>query len=84
MGYGEQQIRDLEATLRKAAEAGVEAIAVGTPIDLARLVEMPLPYTRCRYELSVLGRPTLEEILDPVIHIARNPALLEADDVADE
>ena len=84
MGYGEQQVRDLEATLRKAAEAGVEAIAVGTPIDLAGLVDMPLPYTRCRYELSVLGSPTLEEVLDPVIHIARNPELLEVgDEVAD-
>jgi predicted GTPase len=71
MGYGQQQVRDLEATLRKAAEAGVEAIAVGTPIDLARLVDMPLPHTRCRYELSVRGAPTLAEILDPVIHIAR-------------
>ena len=73
MGYGEQQVKDLEATLRKAAEGGVEAISVGTPIDLAHLVDMPLPYTRCRYELAVRGTPTLEEVLDPVIHIARSP-----------
>ena len=81
MGYGEQQVKDLEATLRKAAEGGVEAISVGPPIDLAHLVDMPLPYTRCRYELAVRGTPTLEEVLDPVIHIARSP---ESDETFDE
>lgn len=82
MGYGEQQVRDLEATLRRAAEGGVEAIAVGTPIDLAGLVEMPLPHTRCRYELRVVGTPTLEEVLAPLIHIARNPGSIGADAVS--
>jgi predicted GTPase len=67
MGYGEQQVKDLEATLAKAAEGGVEAVAVGTPIDLARLVKIPVPNTRVRYELQVLGRPTLEEVLSPVL-----------------
>jgi predicted GTPase len=67
MGYGESQIRDLEATLRQAAEAGVEAIAVGTPIDLAALIEIPLPHTRVRYELEVLGAPGLEDALQPIL-----------------
>ena len=67
MGYGEAQVRDLEATLAKAAEGGVEAVVVGTPIDLAKLVKIPVPNTRVRYELQVLGRPTLEEVLAPVL-----------------
>ena len=67
MGYGEQQISDLEATLRRAAEDGVEAVAIGTPIDLGRLIDVPIPHTRVRYELEVLGRPTLEEALAPVL-----------------
>ncbi len=67
MGYGDQQVKDLEATLRKAADAGVEAIAIGTPIDLARLIKLPLPATRIRYELQVLGTPTLKEVLAPVL-----------------
>ncbi|MFC1661969.1 cyclic 2,3-diphosphoglycerate synthase [Gemmatimonadota bacterium] len=67
MGYGEAQVRDLEATLRKAAESEVEAVAIGTPIDLARLVKIPVPHTRVRYELQVLGRPGLEEILSPIL-----------------
>jgi predicted GTPase len=67
MGYGEAQVRDLEATIQKAADTDVEAVAVGTPIDLARLVKIPVPSTRVRYELQVLGRPGLEEILAPIL-----------------
>jgi len=67
MGYGEQQVKDLEATIAKAVEGGVEAVAVGTPIDLGRLVKIPVPNTRVRYELQVIGHPTLEDILAPVL-----------------
>jgi predicted GTPase len=67
MGYGEKQVADLEATLRCAAEAGVEAVAVGTPIDLARLVRIPVPSTRIRYELEVLGKPDLGDALAPIL-----------------
>lgn len=67
MGYGERQIRDLEATLARAAESGVEAVVVGTPVDLARLLHIPLPHTRVGYELQVLGTPTLEDALAPIL-----------------
>jgi predicted GTPase len=67
MGYGAGQVRDLEATIAKAVEGGVEAVAVGTPIDLGRLVKIPVPHTRVRYELQVLGMPTLEDALAPVL-----------------
>jgi predicted GTPase len=70
MGYGEQQIADLEATIRKAADHGVEAVAIGTPIDLGRLVRIPLPHTRIRYELQVLGSPTLEDVLATILGAA--------------
>ena len=74
MGYGPQQVADLEATLRNAAEGGVEAVAVGTPIDLGRLVEIPVPFTRVRYDLLVKGRPTLEEALQPILALAAEGA----------
>jgi predicted GTPase len=74
MGYGDAQIRDLETTIANAAAAGVEAVAIGTPIDLARLVRIPLPFTRVRYELEVLGEPTLESLLEPVIRAAGRTA----------
>jgi len=70
MGYGDQQVADLEATLRRAAEGGVEAVAIGTPIDLQRLVDIPVPSTRVRYELQVLGEPDLRDALAPILEKA--------------
>jgi predicted GTPase len=71
MGYGDQQVADLEATLKNAAAGGVEAVAVGTPIDLARLVDIPVPHTRVRYELDVLGKPDLHDALERILTMAR-------------
>jgi predicted GTPase len=71
MGYGEQQIRDLEATIARAVtEGGVEAVAIGTPIDLAQLVRLPVPSTRVRYELEIRGETSLEDVLEPVLNAA--------------
>jgi predicted GTPase len=68
MGYGERQVADLAATLQLAKESqSVHTVVVGTPIDLARVVRIPLPHTRVRYELQVLGKPTLEDALAPVL-----------------
>ncbi len=67
MGYGDQQIKDLEDTLQAAAEGGVEGVAVGTPIDLARLIDIPMPHTRVRYELKIVGTPGLAELLAPIV-----------------
>jgi predicted GTPase len=67
MGYGERQIRDLEATLERAAAGGVEAVAIGTPIDLASIVRIPVPYTRVRYELREVGSPGLRDVLAPYL-----------------
>jgi predicted GTPase len=71
MGYGERQVRDLAATIaRAAAEGGVEAVAVGTPIELAALMALPVPHTRVRYELEVRGAPTLADVLAPLLDSA--------------
>lgn len=67
MGYGEQQIHDLEATIARAAAAGVEAVAIGTPIDLTRLIRIALPATRVRYDLEERGTPTLADVLAPLM-----------------
>jgi predicted GTPase len=74
MGYGEQQLRDLSATIVAGVSAGVEAVAIGTPIDLGRLVRIPVPSTRVRYSLQLLGDTTLEALLSPVIRAARQRA----------
>jgi predicted GTPase len=68
LGYGVTQIRDLEATIARAAAGGVEAIAIGTPIDLARLVKLPVPATRVGYEMR-FQHVTLSELLEAVLPI---------------
>jgi len=60
MGYGEAQMRDLEATIEKA---DVDMVVVGTPIDLTRVIKINKPYQRVRYELQEIGQPTLADIL---------------------
>ncbi|HSJ25320.1 MAG TPA: GTP-binding protein [Longimicrobiales bacterium] len=74
MGYGPQQIADLQETVRRAAAAGVEAIAVGTPIDVARILDLPVPHTRVRYELSLRGGTSVQELIAPVLERARRQA----------
>ncbi|HEX7089063.1 MAG TPA: GTP-binding protein [Longimicrobiales bacterium] len=66
MGYGETQVRELEETIRRAA-AEAEAVAIGTPVDLGRLISIPIPYTRVTYECEIRGRPGLLEVLAPVL-----------------
>ncbi len=60
MGYGDAQMRDLEATI---AAANVDMVIIGTPIDLTRVIKIEKPCQRVRYELQEIGQPTLEDIL---------------------
>jgi predicted GTPase len=60
MGYGDAQIRDLERTIN---DTPCDLVLVGTPIDLTRLLEIEHPMQRVRYELQVIGHPSLDEIL---------------------
>ena len=60
MGYGQQQIADLEATINNA---GADVVLIATPIDLKRLINIDAPSQRVRYELQEIGRPTLKEVL---------------------
>ncbi|MBN2046968.1 MAG: GTPase [Anaerolineaceae bacterium] len=60
MGYGDQQMRDLEATI---ANADVDLIISGTPIDITRVIKVNKPMQRVRYELQEIGSPNLEDLL---------------------
>jgi len=60
MGYGDEQMRDLEATIDRA---DVDLVISATPIDLTRVIKVNKPMQRVRYELQEIGQPTLEEIL---------------------
>ena len=60
MGYGEGQVKDLEETINRTP---CDLVIIGTPIDLRRVVKIQHPADRVRYELQIIGRPTLEELL---------------------
>ncbi len=60
MGYGDAQIKELEQTINNAE---VDLVIIGTPIDLSRLMKINKPTQRVRYELQIIGQPTLEDLL---------------------
>jgi predicted GTPase len=64
MGYGEQQLKDLEATINKT---DCEGVVIGTPIDLSRIINIKKPHTRVYYNLQELGRPNLTGVLEEFI-----------------
>lgn len=61
MGYGNKQMKELEKTI---ANADVDLVIVGTPIDLTRIIKIKQPYQRVRYELQEIGQPTLADLLE--------------------
>jgi predicted GTPase len=60
MGYGAEQIGELAATINAS---GADVVLAATPIDLRRVLEASLPVQRVRYELQVIGVPTLTDVL---------------------
>ena len=60
MGYGDEQVADLEKTIN-AVECDV--VVIGTPIDLTRIVKIDKPTVRVSYELQEIGEPNLEQLL---------------------
>lgn len=64
MGYGEQQLKDLEATINRTE---CDSVVIGTPIDLGRIIKINKPHTRVNYNLQEIGRPNLEMVLGEFI-----------------
>jgi len=60
MGYGEQQLKDLEETINNA---DCDAVIIGTPMDLTRIISINKPCTRVHYDLDEVGSPNLSDIL---------------------
>ena len=60
MGYGDEQIKDLEDTINKT---DCDSVIIGTPIDLGRILKINKPSTRVRYELQEIGSLTIEKVL---------------------
>jgi predicted GTPase len=61
MGYGERQLRDLEATINRTP---CDAVVIGTPIDLSRIIRIKKPNTRVLYHLQEIGKPDLTDVIE--------------------
>lgn len=66
MGYGKEQMRDLEDTINSAE---CDLVIIGTPIDLSRVMNIRKPTVRVKYELQETGRPSLESLLTPLFQL---------------
>jgi predicted GTPase len=60
MGYGDEQMKDLEKTI---AATECDSVVIGTPIDLGRFIKINQPSTRVYYELAEIGAPTIKQVL---------------------
>ncbi len=61
MGYGDQQVRDLEATI---AASGADALIMGTPADLRKLMDIAIPVVQVTYELKEIGKPDIRSVVE--------------------
>jgi len=61
MGYGRKQMKELEDTINNS---DAEAVVIGTPIDLIKIIDIDKPHTRVRYELQEVGKPNLQDIIE--------------------
>ena len=64
MGYGDQQVKDLAATIKKT---NCDSVIIATPIDLGRVIKIDKPNTRVEYSLQEIGHPDMEDVLEPFI-----------------
>lgn len=60
LGYGKEQIHELEETVNATP---CDVVLIGTPIDLRRVLKLNKPAVRAKYELQEIGTPTLEDVL---------------------
>lgn len=60
MGYGQSQMRELEQSINAA---DCDAVVIGTPIDLSKLLKINKPSVRVRYALAGAGAERLAAIV---------------------
>jgi predicted GTPase len=68
MGYSDEQLHDLEETINAV---DCDVVVTGTPIDLTRLITSRHPIRHVRYTLEEVGRPTIADVLEPILEQAR-------------
>ena len=61
MGYGDQQVKDLEATINNCE---CDTVVIATPINLESLIKINKTTVRVTYDLDEIGEPNLEIIIN--------------------
>jgi len=61
MGYGKEQIADLEQTI---GNTDCDTVIIATPIDLTRVVKIGQPTVKVGYDLQEIGKPDLVDVVD--------------------
>ncbi|MGB9774012.1 MAG: cyclic 2,3-diphosphoglycerate synthase [Bacteroidota bacterium] len=69
MGYGTEQVRDLEKTINRVP---CDTVIIGTPVDLRRVISINKPTVRVTYDLEEITKPDLREILKNFIGTFRH------------
>jgi predicted GTPase len=74
MGYSDAQLEDLAATIKGSS---CDTIIVATPVDLARLIALPKPFCRVRYDLEEISHPDLADVVSSFVqkHVERSAPL---------
>jgi predicted GTPase len=60
MGYGSDQMKDLEETINAS---DCDLVIFATPIDLTKIIDIKKPTVRVRYSYGDSGSPTIADIL---------------------
>jgi len=64
MGYGDEQLKDLETTINNT---DCDSVVIATPIDLNRIIKINKPNTRVYYDLQEIGDPNLTQVIDEFV-----------------
>lgn len=65
MGYGDQQIKDLEQTVNSA---DCDVVIIATPIDLTRIIKINKPFVKVSYELQEIGYPSIADLIEEFLN----------------
>ncbi len=60
MGYGHQQVKDLQDTISRV---DCDSVIIATPADIRRIIKFSKPTAMVSYELKELTKPGIEEVL---------------------
>lgn len=64
MGYGDEQVKDLETTINNT---DCDTVIIGTPMDLNRIIKINKPTVRIGYDLDEIGKPDLTGVIDDFV-----------------